>query len=411
MSLGTLYANSRIRCRVPKGLVQHLKLDVKIVAPEDDKVTFEKKFPLDRVPDFVGADGFKLTECIAIMYYLVESSGKGKVISKLLGETLQDRSQILRWLSFSNSELLPQTVNVFRPLLGLSPYNKKSVDEAWQRVNVITNEYEKRLSEYTYLATEELSLADLFSAAAFSRGFEHIFTPEWRSQHSAIMRWFRTVIASPYLKSFYADFKYAEKALEPPQNKKKEAKREAKKESKKEPVAASKKPAAEAPAAPKHPLQLLSKPTFVLDEWKRKYSNEDTRPVALPWFWEHYNPEEYSLWKVCYKYNDELTLTFMSNNLVGGFFNRLSASTKYMFGCLVVYGENNDNGIAGAIMVRGQDHVAAFDVAPDWESYEYSKLDPSNEKDKEFVNDMWAWDKPVEIDGKPREIADGKVLK
>lgn len=158
-------------------------------------------------------------------------------------------------------------------------------------------------------------------------------------------------------------------------------------------------------------MELLGKPTFVLDEWKRKYSNEDTRPVALPWFWEHYNPEEYSIWKVDYKYNDELTLTFMSNNLVGGFFNRLSASTKYVFGCLVVYGENNNNGITGAVLVRGQDHVPAFDVAPDWESYNYKKLDPSNPQEKEFIDDMWAWDKPLIVNGETKEIVDGKVLK
>jgi len=28
-------------------------------------------------------------------------------------------------------------------------------------------------------------------------------------------------------------------------------------------------------------------------------------------------PEDYSLWRVDYKYNDELTLTFMSSNLIG----------------------------------------------------------------------------------------------
>ena len=68
---------------------------------------------------------------------------------------------------------------------------------------------------------------------------------------------------------------------------------------------------------PKHPLEALSKPTLVLDDWKRKYSNEETREVALPWFWENYKPEEYSLWKVDYKYNEELTLTFMTSNLIG----------------------------------------------------------------------------------------------
>jgi elongation factor 1-gamma len=147
-----------------------------------------------------------------------------------------------------------------------------------------------------------------------------------------------------------------------------------KKEPKKEVPKAEKKvekPAADeedepAPAAPKakHPLEALGKPTLALDDWKRKYSNEDTRPVALPWFWENFKADEYSLWAVDYKYNDELTLTFMSANLIGGFFARLEASRKYIFGCLSVYGQSNDSVIKGAFLIRGQEALPAMDVAP-----------------------------------------------
>jgi elongation factor 1-gamma len=74
---------------------------------------------------------------------------------------------------------------------------------------------------------------------------------------------------------------------------------------------------------------------------------------------------------------------------------------------MLVLGENNNAAISGAFLVRGQDHVVAFDVAPDWESYDFKKLDGTNEADKEFIRDAWTWDKP--IDGKP--VADGKVFK
>lgn len=74
-----------------------------------------------------------------------------------------------------------------------------------------------------------------------------------------------------------------------------------------------------APAAPKakHPLESLDKPNMVLDDWKRKYSNEET-PLALKWFWNTCTfDKDYSLWRVDYKYNEELTLTFMTSNLIG----------------------------------------------------------------------------------------------
>jgi len=161
---------------------------------------------------------------------------------------------------------------------------------------------------------------------------------------------------------------------------------------------------------PKHPLDLLPKATFALDEWKRFYSNNET-PVALKWFWENVNFEEYSLWKVAYKYNDELTLTFMSNNLIGGFNNRLEASRKYLFGCASVFGVNNDSVIQGAFIVRGADYLAVFGVAPDYESYEFTRLDPSSPKDRQYVELQWTWDQPVSINGKEYLHADGKVFK
>jgi elongation factor 1-gamma len=114
---------------------------------------------------------------------------------------------------------------------------------------------------------------------------------------------------------------------------------------------------------------------------------------------------------VDYKYNDELTMTFMTSNLIGGFFNRLEASRKYLFGCCSVYGVTNDSVIKGAFLVRGQEAIPAFDVAPDYESYEFTKLDPTKEEDKEFVNDQWSWDKSIEANGKKMEWADGKVFK
>lgn len=57
---------------------------------------------------------------------------------------------------------------------------------------------------------------------------------------------------------------------------------------------------------------------FIMDEFKRKYSNEDTLTVAIPHFWEHFDREGYSIWYSQYKYPEELTLTFKSCNLITG---------------------------------------------------------------------------------------------
>lgn len=104
-------------------------------------------------------------------------------------------------------------------------------------------------------------------------------------------------------------------------------------------------------------------------------------------------------------------MTFMTSNLIGGFFTRLEASRKYLFGAASVYGVTNDSIVKGAFVVRGQDALPAFDVAPDVDSYDFKKLDPTKAEDKEFVNDQWSWDKPIEVAGKKYEWADGKVFK
>ena len=100
-----------------------------------------------------------------------------------------------------------------------------------------------------------------------------------------------------------------------------------------------------------------------------------------------------------------------TDSATGGFFARLEASRKYIFGCASVYGQANDSVIKGAFFIRGQDAAPAFEVAPDHESYEFTKLDPTKSEDKEFVDDMWAWDKPVVVNGKSYDWADGKVFK
>ena len=110
------------------------------------------------------------------------------------------------------------------------------------------------------------------------------------------------------------------------------------------------------------------------------------------------------MWRCDFKYNEELTLIFMSSNQVGGFFNRLEASRKYLFGSLGVLGEANKSVITGVFITRGDDIKLTVDCAPDWESYEYKKLDLANDSDKKFFEDALAWD--LELDG--RKWADGK---
>ena len=227
----------------------------------------------------------------------------------LLGKTKQDYASIVRWMSFTNSELLPRFGGWYRPLMGKDPYNKKNVEETSKAALKNIGVLEKHLTANTFLVGERITLADFFTAAILTRAFATVLDKNWRSNNPAVTRWFTTVINQPPFKAVVENPVLIEQAIQytPPKKEEKPKKEQPKEE----------KPAEPKPEKPKHPLEALGKPKLALDEWKRFYSNEDTRSTAMPWFWEHFDPEEWSLWRVQFKYNNELKLTFMANNLIG----------------------------------------------------------------------------------------------
>ena len=410
---GNAYANSSEALVAFLGL--HVKVDY-VVHGQTNKLFEEIFSPENRyTPSLYDSEtGLVLNQQIAVNRYLLSLA---KDTKGLLGKNPEDQYEILQWTNRIDSDIVSKLLYAEKQKMGPAAWTAEKVKEFLENADQrAINVLENHLTKNTYLVGETLTLADVeaagmlmvisFDDAAKAPFFEDVIkyfgSAEWRKAHPAIIRWLRTILASkPYTEM------EAKKAAAA-----KKADKKAKKAEKVE-----KAPAAEAPAAEEkkwvHPLSLLGKSSIPIDELKRTYSNKETREEALPWFWNtFYNDEEWSIWKVDYKYNDELTLTFMSNNLIGGFFNRLSASTKYIFGAAVVYGENNNNGIRGAFVIRGKDFMPAFDVAPDWESFEFTRLDASKAEDRELVDDLWAWDKPIiSSTGEALEIADGKVFK
>ncbi|KAI9809582.1 MAG: hypothetical protein M1825_000014 [Sarcosagium campestre] len=432
-SFGKIYSfQGNSRTIAIRAVAKANKIDLEDVNEEPAKgvsAEYLKINPLGTVPTFVGADGFKLSESIAIAVYITSQNEK----TALLGKTKQDYASILQWMSLANFEILPHITGWLRPLTGRDPYNKKNVEEHAKATNEAINIIEKHLVSNTFLVGERLSLADIYVAGNVTRGFEKVITlpgvlgksinwllqffdKKWRQEHPNFSRWYETVHNQPIYsdvqgKPTFIDEAIKNQAPKRDQVSKKDTAVKAAKPKAKEPENDEEEEEAKPAPKPKHPLESLEKPTLVLDDWKRTYSNEETREVALPWFWKNYKPEEYSLWRLDYQYNEELTQVFMTANLIGGFFTRLEASRKYIFGAASVYGQSNDSVVVGAFVIRGDNAEHAFDVAPDSESYKFTKLDHNNKQDQEFVNDQWAWDKPVTVNGKEYPWADGKVFK
>ena len=227
-------------------------------------------------------------------------------------------------MSYGNQEILPPLGGYFRPLIGQDPYNKKNVEDSKVKALKAVKVLDEHLLVHTFLVGERITLADLFVVGLVGRGFEFLFDKQWREEHPNVTRWYETVYNQPIYSTVVDKLKFIDQAMPnvPPKTekqekpKKEQKPKEAPKPKAKEPEEAEEEEDKPAPK-PKHPLEALPKATFALDDLKRKYSNEETREVALPWFWENFNAEEYSLWKCDYKYNDELTQTFMTANLIG----------------------------------------------------------------------------------------------
>ncbi|SMN20633.1 similar to Saccharomyces cerevisiae YGR201C Putative protein of unknown function [Maudiozyma saulgeensis] len=217
-----LYVNPEKYCRtvLPAIFVNRYKLEnIKLatVNLEDDE--FKRLFPYQKVPVIRTDSGKRLTEAMAINYYLLKLSGNEEECKTLLGP--QDdpwtQAEIIRWQSFANGDFLNEMNNYAKPLVGLQAFDAKAIVEAKKRVDTMVPIFEDHLSKHRYLVNENITLADLTAATSFSFGFTFVLDKEWRQEHPSIVNWFNEVINGDILRDFYQDFVFVEKKPHIPQ--------------------------------------------------------------------------------------------------------------------------------------------------------------------------------------------------
>jgi len=249
-----------------------------------------------------------------------------------------------------------------------------------------------------------------------------------------VNRWFVTILNQKQVQAVVKDYKLCEKALvfdpkkyaefqaktgagKPQQAQ--QQKQEKKPKEKKEPAPKkAAEPVEELDAADqalaaepksKDPFDALPKGTFNFDDFKRVYSNEE-EAKSIPYFFEKFDPENYSIWIGEYKYNEELSKVFMSCNLITGMFQRLDKMRKAAFASVCLFGEDGNSTISGIWVWRGQD--LAFTLSPDWqidyEVYDWKKLDAKSEETKKLVTQYFSWS-GADKDG--RKFNQGKIFK
>jgi len=400
-----------------------VKVDDKFVFGETNKSdAFLKKFPLGKVPAFEGSDGTCLFESDAIAYYVANKQLRG-------GDSCLAQAQVAQFVSFAQNEVLPAACTWVFPTMGIMQFNKTSTERAKEDVKKAMEALDKVLLTKTFLVGERITLADVSVAYAFKMLFENVLDAAFRKPFGNVVRWYTTVMnqpqvvavsGQPKLAEKMAQFdakKYAEMSGKGDSAKKESAKKkdQPKKEQPKKKEEPKKKAEPEdddampAPPKAKDPFAEMPAGSWVMDDFKRFYSNND-EDKSIPYFWEKFDAENYSIWFCEYMYPDELTMTFMSSNLIGGMFQRLDKLRKYAFGSVAVFGSNNDSSISGVWVWRGQDLAfeKSEDLQIDYSSYKWTKMDPKSEETKAKVEQYFKWEG---TDSKGRKFCDGKIYK
>jgi len=405
MATGTLYTYPD-SFRAYKILIaaQYSGADVKVASQppefkfgETNKTDdFLQKFPLGKVPAYEDKNGLRLFESNAIAHYVGNDA--------LRGAAPEEAAQVQQWVNFADNEILPASCTWVFPCLGLMQYNKQNTEHAKEDIKKALGVLNKHLETRTYLVGERISQADITVAVNLLQLYQNVLDPEFRKPFVNTNRWFNTIINQPQVKSVVGDVKLCVKMAQFDAKKfaelqgqkggqKKEGKQGKKQEQAKKQEKTKQEKAEEAPKEepkPKDPFAVLPG-DFDMDAFKRTYSNEEK--IAIPYFWEKFEPEKanYSIWYCEYKYPEELEMTFMSCNLIGGMMQRLDKMRKYAFGSMILFGEDNKSTISGVWFWKGQG--LAFELhdslTVDYEVYDWKKLDPDSEETKKMVSEYF----------------------
>ena len=338
------------------------------------------------------------------------------------------RVQVDSWLDFSSHNIeLPATL-WFYPILGYMPMNDSVTMRAKADLSIALKVIDNHLQDATYLVGHKITLADIAVVSALVYPFKFVADEKYRSSFPNVVRWFTTCVnqrkfmavigkvdmaavemklASGTIigaKKGVKDKKEkAPKQLKPQQPKEEKAKEENIKEESFE-----EKP----PKKEDHPFKVLdqtNKSPFIMDIWKKTYSNCSTYEEAMDTFWSTIDLEGWSIFRGDYNYNDENKLLFMTSNLIAGFIQRTDEIRKWLFGTMTIRGEEGKlMKITAYYLIRGNSIDPLLKCNDDAECYTWTKVNhPISQEDKAKIFEYWTSDTMLE--GEP--LLDSRVYK
>lgn len=158
MTFGTLYYHpdyARSNWLVALGDYLDIEIKGKIAS---DSPEFAKLFPLRKTPAFITPDGFKLTESLAIAFYIINKSSN----PDFAGKTVEEKATNWRWYSFITSDM----VGAVGALLKATTEEEKSA--AYHTIYQNLDYFENNLSESNLLVGNSILVCDIFARSYFA---------------------------------------------------------------------------------------------------------------------------------------------------------------------------------------------------------------------------------------------------
>jgi elongation factor 1-gamma len=412
--------------RAWKGLIAAKYAGIEVETTPDFKMgvdnktpEFLAKNPLGKIPVLETDDGF-IFESNTIARHFAKKSE-----IPLFGNNEYEEALVNQWIDFATNEIdLPAGVWIY-PIFGFVEFSAEATNLAKGDIRKVLQILNDFLATRTFLVGERISLADIIVFLSFVNLYKLVLDTGFRKPFVHVTRWFTTIANQPHVQEVVGEVTLATKmAVAPGKEGAAPEKKEEKKQKQPKPAEPKKekkeKPKKEAeeeeeenfndpePAKGSNPLDQLPQTPFVLDEWKRQYSNNDGA-VSIKWFFDNIDKEGWSVWFCDYLYNKEQTQLFMTCNLVGGFLQRLDKLRKYGFGSVLIFENEADKifEISGVWLFRGLEVPAEMKGCDDYELYSWKRADLDNEDDKKKITELFNWE--GHFDG--RKFSQGKIFK
>lgn len=405
--------------RAWKALIAAEYNQVKIDVPEfkmgetNKTPQFLEKNPLGKVPVLETPQG-SVFESNAIARYVARL----RQDNDLFGTSTFESGQVEQWIEFSAHELEPSRSVWLYPIFGFLQYEQAAYEAAKADTAKCLKILDEHLQTRTYLVGHKITLADIVIVSALADLYRLVFSPEFRAPYANLTRWFTTCINQPQFARVMGkvDFAAEEKKAEAASGKQQQQKqqKEQKPKEQKEQKPKEQKPKEQAkpkesktdsgagdeeepkPKKKANPLDALPPSAMIMDNTKRLYFEK--RPNFAEFFtefWGFFDAQGYSIYKSEYQYNSDNRIYFMTQNLVGGWFQRLEELGKYGFGSVVLLGKDEDTApfvVNGMWIFRGQDVPAEMKECPDSEYHKFTRLDTSNVADRKLIENYFFGD-------------------